>query len=284
MRRSRVRASIEDGGERMPITRVAIAGLGTIGRVLARKLADGIPGLTLACAATRDHAKAKAWLAAERIACPLVELGSFPAHADLAVECAPAAAIEAICRPMLEAGKAVMVLSAGALLPRPHLVELAKAHGGQIIVPTGALLGLDAVTAAAEGRIHSVKMVTRKPPGGLAGAPYLVANGISVEGLNGPKRVSLGTAREGAAGFPANVNVAAALALAGIGPDRTTMEIWADPTVDRNCHSIEVDSDSSRFTLAIENIPSENPKTGRITALSVVAALRKLKTPLRIGT
>src|SRR5262245_27222590 len=268
----------------MSTTRVAIAGLGAIGRVLARKLADGMPGLALVCAAARDRAKAQAWLDAERIACPLVEPEAFPAHADLAVECAPAAVLERICRPMLEAGKRVMVLSAGALLPRPHLIELAKANGGQIIVPTGALLGLDAVTAAAEGHIHSVKMVTRKPPGGLAGAPYLVANGISVEGLNGPKRVFLGTAREGAAGFPANVNVAAALALAGIGPDRTMMEIWADPTIDRNCHSIEVDSDSSRFTLAIENIPSENPKTGRITALSVLAALRKLKAPIRIGT
>jgi aspartate dehydrogenase len=74
------------------------------------------------------------------------------------------------------------------------------------------------------------------------------------------------------------------LALAGIGPERTTIEIWADPSVERNCHRIEVDSDSARFTLAIENIPSENPKTGRITALSVLAALRKLHAPLRVGT
>jgi len=205
-------------------------------------------------------------------------------HADLAIECAPASVIEQICRPMLEAGKQVMVLSAGALLPRPELIELAKARGGQIIVPTGALLGLDAVTAAAEGRIHSVRMITRKPPTGLAGAPYLEANGISVEGLNAAKRVFSGTARDGAAGFPANVNVAAALSLAGIGPDRTMMEIWADPFIDRNCHTIEVDSDSARFTLAIENVPSENPKTGRITALSVLAALRKLNSPLRVGT
>jgi aspartate dehydrogenase len=127
-------------------------------------------------------------------------------------------------------------------------------------------------------------MITRKPPRGLAGAPYLVANGISVEGLNAAKRVFAGTAREGAAGFPENVNVAAALSLAGIGPDRTLLEIWADPAVERNCHTIEVDSDSSRFTLSIENVPSENPKTGRITALSVLAALRKLGAPLRVGT
>lgn len=266
------------------MTRVAIAGLGAIGRVLARRLHDGIPGLMLACAGVRDRAKAQAWLEREGIVCPIVELAAIPDHADLAVECAPAAVIEDICRPMLEAGKAVMVLSAGALLARPHLIELARERGGQIIVPTGALLGLDAVTAAAEGQIFSVRMTTRKPPNGLVGAPYLTANGISVEGLNAPKRVFSGNAREAAAGFPANVNVAAALSLAGIGPERTTIEIWADPTVDRNCHSIEVEADSARFSLTIENVPSENPKTGKITALSVLAALRKLHAPLRVGT
>ncbi len=78
------------------------------------------------------------------------------------------------------------------------------------------------MTAAAEGQITAVRMTTRKPPRGLAGAPYLVAHGISVDGLNAPKQVFRGTAREAAAGFPANVNVAAALALAGIGPERTT--------------------------------------------------------------
>src|SRR4029079_5242455 len=160
----------------------------------------------------------------------------------------------------------------------------AKEHGGRILVPTGALLGLDAVAAAAEGTIHSVLMTTRKPPNGLAGAPYLVANRISVDGLNVAKLVFSGTAREAAAGFPANVNVAAALSLAGIGPDRTMIDIWADPAVDRNCHSIEVEADSAHFSLTIENVPSENPKTGKITALSVLAALRKLHAPLRVGT
>src|SRR5882672_4234057 len=216
-------------------TRIAIAGLGAIGRAVARRLTDGLPGLSLACIAAGNAEKARAWLKEQKIDCPVVELDEFPKHADLAVECAPASLIERICRPMLEAGKQVMVLSCGALLPRPDLIELAKTHGGRIIVPTGALLGLDAVAAAAEGTIHSVKMTTRKPPIGLVGAPYLVANGISVEGLNAAKRVFSGTAREAAAGFPANVNVAAALSLAGIGPDRTMMEIWADPSVERNC-------------------------------------------------
>jgi aspartate dehydrogenase len=127
-------------------------------------------------------------------------------------------------------------------------------------------------------------MIRRKAPAGLVGALYLVKHNISLEGLNTAKCVFTGSAREAAAGFPANVNVVAALSLAGIGPDRTTIEIWADPAVTRNCHSIEVDADSARFSLAIENIPSENPKTGRITALSALAALRKLNAPLRVGT
>jgi aspartate dehydrogenase len=268
----------------MSTTRVAIAGLGAIGRALARALDDGVPGVALSAVAARDAGKAQAWLEAQEIDCPVVALGDMPAHADLAIECAPAALIADICVPMLAAGKQVMVLSCGALLPHPELIDLAKAHGGRIMVPTGGLLGLDAVAAAAEGTIHSVRMTTRKPPNGLAGAPYLVANGISVDGLNEAKRVFSGTAREAAAGFPANVNVAAALSLAGIGPDRTMIDIWADPSVTRNCHVIEVDADSASFTLSIENVPSENPKTGKIVALSVLAALRKLHAPLAVGT
>jgi aspartate dehydrogenase len=234
--------------------------------------------------AARDRAKARAWLEAHKIAVPLVELDALPQHCDLAVECAPAEVLEQICRPMLAAAKRVVVLSAGALLPRPDLIELARSGGGQIIVPTGALLGLDAVTAAAEGEIQTVRMITRKPPNGLTGAPYLVANDISVAGLNAAKQVFAGTAREAAKGFPANVNVVAALSLAGIGPDRTMIEIWADPALKRNCHTIEVEADSARLSFSIENVPSENPRTGRITALSVVAALRKLNAPLRVGT
>jgi aspartate dehydrogenase len=264
--------------------RVGIAGLGAIGRALAKSLAGGVPGLALACAAAGDRGKAQSWLDAQRIACPLVALDDFPKHCDIAVECAPSSALEAICRPMLEAGKQVMVLSAGALLPRPELMELARKHGGRILVPTGALLGLDAVAAAAEGNIRSVRMTTRKPPNGLKGAPHLERNAISVDGLTQAKCVFSGSAREAAAGFPANVNVVAALSLAGIGPDRTTIDIWADPAVTRNCHTIEVDADSARFTLSIENVPSDNPKTGKIVALSVLAALRKLSAPLRVGT
>ena len=140
------------------------------------------------------------------------------------------------------------------------------------------------MTAAAEGEIRAVRMITRKPVRGLAGAPYLAEHNIEIADITEPLCVFRGTPREAAIGFPANLNVAVALSLAGIGADKTTLEIWADPALTRNTHRIEVDSDSASFSMAIENIPSDNPKTGRITALSVIAYLRKLNAPLRVGS
>src|SRR5262249_60582769 len=123
------RSSRHAQGPPMPITRVAVAGLGAIGRVLARKLSAGMPDLTLACAAARDHAKARAWLDAERITCPLVEPEAFPAHADLAVECTPACVLERICRPMLEAGKQVGGALVGARLAQPEVIAGREGQG-----------------------------------------------------------------------------------------------------------------------------------------------------------
>jgi aspartate dehydrogenase len=269
--------------ERAPV-RVAIAGLGAIGLEVARALDAGVPGCVLAAVSANDRVKAAERLAGLAAPPPVVPIEELEGLADLVIECAPASLLEAIVEPFLRAGKNAIVLSAGALLTRPHLVALAKEGGGQIIVPTGALLGLDAVTAAAEGTIHSVRMVTRKPVKGLVGAPYLVENGIDIGDIREPLMVFSGTPRDAAIGFPANLNVAVALSLAGIGPDRTTLEIWADPALTRNTHRIEVDADSASFSMSIENIPSDNPKTGRITALSVISCLRKLHAPLRVGS
>jgi aspartate dehydrogenase len=265
--------------------RVAIAGLGAIGQALATKLTSGVlPGVNLVGVSVRDVARGQELL--DRIGCPaaILPLDQLARVADLVIECLPAAAVPDLVTSVLEKGKRVMVLSVGVLLSRPDLLALAQQHRGQIIVPTGALVGLDAVTAAAEGEIASMRIVTRKPPKGLMGAPYLVENGIDVSALTEAKRVFSGTACEAAKGFPANLNVAAALSLAGIGPDRTAQEIWADPAMTRNRHEVSVVSDSALMEMVIENIPSENPKTGRITALSVIAALRKIGAPLRVGT
>ncbi|CAG2128745.1 aspartate dehydrogenase [Cupriavidus plantarum] len=264
--------------------RVGIAGLGAVGTKLVEQLDQGIHGLRLTAVAARDKLRAAEKLRGVKGHIAIVDIAELAEHADIVIECAPAELVGAIAEPVLRAGKTVIVLSCGALLDRMDLVDLARAHGGQIIVPTGALLGLDAVTAAAEGTIHSVRMITRKPVRGLVGAPFLVNNNIDIEDVTEPLKIFSGTAREAAKGFPANLNVVVALALAGIGPDRTQLEIWADPALTRNTHEIEVDSDAASFSLRIQNIPTENPKTGRITAQSVLAVLRKLRSPLRVGT
>lgn len=266
--------------------KVAIGGFGAIGQKVAKCLDQGeLPGLELAAVSARDVDKAKRNQSGFSTPVPVLPLNELAEVADVVVECAPAAVFDEVADAAVGAGKIFLPISVGALLRRMDLVDKARDTGAQIIVPTGALIGLDAVRAAAEGEISEVRLVTRKPPGGLAGAPYLLENEISVEGLSEAKKVFDGTARDGAKGFPANVNVAAALSLAGIGPDETKLEIWADPSVSRNMHTITVEAEAARFTMSIENVPSvENPKTGKITALSIIATLRRLRAPMTAGS
>jgi aspartate dehydrogenase len=266
--------------------RIGIAGLGAIGLAVARRIDAGdVPGIELAAAVVRDVEKGRRSTATFRAPPRITTLAGLAETADVIVECLPSALFAAVAEPAVRAGRIFMPLSVGALLDHMHLVDLACESGARIIVPTGALLGLDAVRATAEGTIASVRMITRKPPAGLAGAPLLVKQGLSVDNLKEPLRVFAGSARQAIAGFPANVNVAVALSLAGIGPDRTKVEIWADPSVTRNTHTIKVTSDSSDLSMTIENVPSEeNPRTGRITAFSVLATLRRLTAPLVVGS
>jgi aspartate dehydrogenase len=274
----------DSAGNKRSEQRVAVVGLGPIGRKVVEALDKGIDGLVLAAVSVQDPAKHQAFLLGLKAPPAILPIDGLAEVADMVIECAPSKLVRSIVAPFVSRGKTAVVLSAGALLENEDLIELARQNGGQIVVPTGALIGLDAMTAAAEGKILSVRMVTRKPVKGLVGAPYLVQNNIDIERITEPLKIFEGSAREAAKGFPANLNVAVALSLAGLGPDRTTLEIWADPALTRNMHRMEVDSDSARFSMSIENIPSENPKTGRITALSVIAYLRKQRSALRVGT
>lgn len=266
--------------------RLGIAGLGTIGMAIARQVDSGkIEGMTLAAVASGNREKAEARMSGFAKPAPVVDIEGLAEASDIVVECAPAAHFADIANATLKRGRTLMTLSVGALLSQFELVDVARTHGGRIMVPTGALLGLDVMRAAAVGTISDVTMVTRKPPGGLKDAPYVLEHDMNLDGLNEAKKLFAGSAREAAKGFPANLNVAAALALSGIGPDRTQVEIWADPEVSRNTHTITVKSDSSDFTMKIENIPTEeNPRTGKITALSVIAALQRLTDTLVVGT
>ena len=264
---------------------VGIVGLGAIGMQLARALDAGVPGLTLAAVAVRDRDKAVAAMKGFRDRPLVLDIAKLPRECDIIVEAAPAAAFAEIATTAVEAGCIFVPSSCGQLLAHMALVERAKETGARIIVPTGALLGLDAVRAAAEGEVFSATIRSAKPPRGLEGAPFLLANNLDMAKVTERTRIFAGNVHEAIKGFPANVNVAAALALAGIGPERTQVEVWADPALDRNTHTIVVDAAAARLTMTIENVPSEaNPRTGKITALSILACLRGLTSTLKVGS
>jgi aspartate dehydrogenase len=266
--------------------RLATAGLGAIGLRGAVAVDWGaVAGVRLAAVSASDRARARGRLGELSRMPALVALGELAELADIVVECAPARVFAEAAGPAVERGRILVPLSVAALLDHMDLVDRARETGARIIVPTGALIGLDTVRAMAEGAISRVVLETRKPPSGLAGAPHLVENSIDISDLSGPLRVFHGTAREAAKGFPANVNVAAALALAGIGPDRTEVTVWADPGVDRNIQTVTITSDAGDATMTMRNIPSaSNPKTGRIVAQSVLATLRRLTATLTAGS
>ncbi|MCW5730314.1 MAG: aspartate dehydrogenase [Alphaproteobacteria bacterium] len=264
--------------------RVAVAGLGAIGLAVARQIDAGIDGLVLAGVSARDRTKAREKLSAFCDPPPLCTLDELADRADIIVEALPGAAFRAVAVPVLERGKVLVAISSAALLDAEDLPALARRHGGRILLPAGAMMGLDALTAMAEGEIVSVTLISRKPPQGLKGAPYLEENGIRLDGLAEPLCVFRGSARAAARAFPANVNVAATLSLAGIGPDATMVEVWADPALARNTHAIEVVSDIALLTARIENLPMlDNPRSSRITAASIVSCLRRLVSPLCIN-
>jgi aspartate dehydrogenase len=266
--------------------RVGIVGCGAIGSVIARALDAGqVPGAVPAVLCDVRADRAQALSAALTSRPPVADVTRLIEESDIVVEAAGAAAVAEVAKPALEAGRTVLVMSVGALLGQPELVALAERSGGRLLVPSGAIAGLDAVKAAAIGGIESVTLTTRKPPRGLAGAPYLVEHGIDMDGISEPTIVFEGPATEAVRGFPANVNVAAALSLAGVGPERTTVRIVADPAATANSHEVEVRGAFGRLTTRTENRPSpDNPKTSYLAALAAVAALRGAMARVRIGT
>ena len=265
--------------------KVGIAGLGTIGGKVADVLDQGIPGLRLVAVHTRTESTALEHMRNYKNKVALVTADELAEQADIIVDCVPKQGFRAVVEPGLKAGRTIVTVSGAALLANEDLIDLAEKHGGRLILASGALLGLDAIRAAAEGEIFSVTMITCKPPMSLRGAPHLVDNQIDISDLDEPLLVFKGSAYEGALGFPSNVNVAAAVGLAGVGARNTQLEIWADPGKTRNTHTIKVDADSARFEMTIENVPSEsNPGTGKITALSVITTLRGLVQSLKVGS
>jgi aspartate dehydrogenase len=228
--------------------RVAVGGFGAIGQRVARALDSGMPGLVLSAISARDTAKAKQGMRSFAQHVPILPLKELAEVADIVVDAAPADALRAMAEPALRAGRKLIVISVGALLQSSDLIELARKHQAQIIVPSGALVGLDAVTAAAEAfGTHDLAQAGKSSS--WRGTPRSRWR-PNLE-HRGADDCLQGTAAEAAVGFPENLNVAAALALAGIGPERTIIELWADPDAARNTHRIEVEADSASFSMMI---------------------------------
>ena len=268
--------------------RVALAGFGNVGQSVARGLAgDGIPAVRLTAIADRDLEMARRASAGLEPTPLVVPVADLPAHADVVVECATAAALREIAEPTLIAGKTLVAASPAALVSQPDLIDLAATHGGRIQVVTGALPGLVAVRSARESGIRSVKLTARFRPVSVARTDYVLAQGLDFSTPpEEPLMIFSGTAREAATAFPGHLNVASALALAGNGLDETRVEFWVDSDLAGNVLRIELDSDAIELDLEARNRPSEGTvrTTSRIVAPSILAALRAMVSPISLGS
>jgi aspartate dehydrogenase len=203
---------------------------------------------------------------------------------DLIVESASQEAVGELLPLAIEKGKDILVMSVGGLIGKEELINRAREKNCRIFIPSGALSGLDAVQSANIGEIKSATLTTIKPPKALLGAPYIEQKGIDLFSFKEPTTIYEGNAREVIKLFPANVNVAAALSLAGIGVDKTKVRIVVDPNAKTNIHKIEVEGDFGKITTQTENFPSpSNPRTSYLAILSAISLLKKLSSPLRIG-
>jgi aspartate dehydrogenase len=254
--------------------KVLLVGCGALGGAIARGVAT-MPGASLTLFDV-DHAKAVA-VGRETLAPVVKTLDAGLADAELVVEAASQAALRDLAPKALKAGRTLVALSVGALVDARFLDEvarLAREKGGRLLVPSGALAGLDAIRGAAVGGLDEVTLVTAKPPAGFG-----------LEGLTEAKVLYEGSATEAVQRYPKNVNVAAALSLAGIGFERTRVRIVADPALHANTHTVEASGAFGRLTCRVENRPSpQNPASSYLASLAAIALVRRFVDPVQVGT
>jgi len=269
-----------------------LIGCGSIGSVIAKAIDDGEVGdITLESIydIVREHA--------ERLASTLSRRPEIAEDADelledekiqLVIEAASQDAVRQYAIKALSKGKNLMVMSTGALVDNEFFKEIsriAKERGRKVYVPSGAIVGLDNIKAAALRPIEEVVLITRKPPQSFEGAPLIRKKRIDLSKLDRPILLFEGSAREAVKLFPKNVNVSASLSLAGIGPDRTKVRIIADPQAKNITHEIHVKGEFGQIITRTLNKPfPENPKTSYIAALSAIATLQKICGSIIIGT
>jgi aspartate dehydrogenase len=270
--------------------RVALLGGGTIGRlILEHGRRGGLRGIEIVGVAGRGPASRGAALARE-FALPYVpdRAGLLGLRPQVVLEAASHEAVREHLVELLSRGLSVVVLSAGALADdslRQAAEAAANASGATMYVPSGGIGGLDALKTACLAGVDEASIQVAKPPAAWKGIPYVEAKRVALDGLDRPVTLFEGTARQGVPHFPQNVNIAAVLALGGIGLDRTVLKVVADPALKLNTHTIRVKGRSGTFTVVLENVPApENPKTSWLACYSAIAALQTLGSRVRIGT
>ncbi|MBI3313548.1 MAG: DUF108 domain-containing protein [Candidatus Omnitrophica bacterium] len=266
--------------------KVGIVGCGTIGSALAlilRRKFKSRAELSYLC----EHHEEKAHLLMKKLGkkIPLVPAARLIQKSDLIIEAASAAISENIASLALRRNKEVLVLSVGGLLMNQSWVRAARKTRGHLWIPSGAVAGIDGLLAGKQAKLRQVQIKTQKPPEGLAEAPYFRMRKFPP--LKGSEQVCvfMGNALQAIRAFPQNINVAALLSLAGLGPRKTKVEIWTSRAFKRNQHEITVEGDFGKITTRAENVPSPgNPKTSYLAILSATALLEKIFSRVRIGT
>jgi aspartate dehydrogenase len=258
---------------------IGIVGCGAIGRQLARALAAGkISGARLTGVCDRVESRATALAKALRPHPKVYDLPELARRCELLIETASMAALPEVAGVALKNRRDLLVLSVGALIGATDWFARFARAGCRLYHPSGAVAGLDGLRAAAIlGGLRQVTLTTRKPPSGLAGAPYFKTRGLDPLGIKKPTVIFSGSARRAVKAFPQNINVAAAVSLAGLGPDKTRVQIIADPAARRNSHTIAARGTFGTLTTTTENFPSEdNPKTSVLAGLSALALIAEL--------
>jgi aspartate dehydrogenase len=261
-----------------PITSVGLIGYGGIARDLVAALRAAGGGVRIVGALCRPGGAAKARAALGEIAvveslADLLALGP-----DIVAEVAGQQAVAEHGAAVLRGGVDLLVISVGALAD-PVLLERLKvaAHEGKsrVLLPAGAIGGIDAIAAMRLGGLDAVRYRSRKPPAAWRGSP--AESVTDLDKLTERTVLYRGSAGEAALLYPQNANVAAAVALAGLGFEKTEVELVADPQAPGNVHEIEAEGAAGRFAIQLQGRPSRtNPKTSALAALSVARALINL--------
>ena len=263
--------------------KLLIIGCGSIGTVIARA-ADGMDEVQKISLFDVDREKASQLASATSKAESISEIDF---DADLVIEAAGQQAAKQFIPLALEAGKDSMIMSVGAFVDREFQTRCFNAvvrHNASVIIPSGAVAGVDALRSASKGRLDEVRLTTSKPPKGLSGVRYLIERGIDVDGLRERTTLYSGPASQAVRYFPANVNVAATVSLAGIGFERTQVEIVCDPKSTVNSHRLFARGAFGEFEAVTRNLPSpDNPRTSYLASLSAVSALRSYITRVWVG-